>query len=250
MEDPTGRFHIGVAFLKQESNIGNIETALTTESAPPPLSLSPPSTGLESLHPPILDYLNPPPPPGETVCMLDPTPETDNELVEAKPIINNRGEASYSTETPSNSTDDIVAPAEEKTNKVVLQIPRIAAAELGKYCEKCDISVTSEDHMRLHLSGAKHNKKLRQLGEPPYTESVATLSQCISNEVQTQRPKNVHVLDGGNQDYSVFRTPSGNYYCQVCDLSVKSEVTLANHFASKRHMKTAKRKHLNPTVSD
>ena len=112
--------------------------------------------------------------------------------------------------------------------------------------------------MRLHLAGAKHAKKLRQLGEPPYTEVPHTLSQCILEETTAKRPKHINTVtatavvassaavasDGGANavDYSVFRTPSGQYYCQVCDLSVTSEVTLAQHFASKRHIKSVKRK--------
>lgn len=114
------------------------------------------------------------------------------------------------------------------------------AADLSKYCDVCDISVTSEMHMRLHLNGAKHAKKLRQLGEPPHTDGPDTLSQCIMNEsTTTKRPKHNPIGENmGNTDFSVFRTPSGQYYCQVCDLSVTSEVTLSQHFNSKRHIRT------------
>lgn len=115
-------------------------------------------------------------------------------------------------------------------------------ADLSKYCEICDISVTSEMHMRLHLNGAKHAKKLRQLGEPPHTDAPDTLSQCIMNEpttTKTKRPKHMAPVENpASTDFSVFRTPSGQYYCQVCDLSVASELTLSQHFSSKRHIRT------------
>lgn len=124
-----------------------------------------------------------------------------------------------------------------------LQDLNAPAVELSKYCKLCDISVTSEMHMRLHLAGAKHAKKLRQLGEPPFSEMPHTISQSILDE-SIKRPKISNVIEGGGPsvDYSVFRTPSGQFYCQVCDLSVTSEVTLSQHFASKRHLKTVKRK--------
>lgn len=125
-----------------------------------------------------------------------------------------------------------------------------SSVDPAKYCNLCDISVNSELHMRLHLAGAKHAKKLRQLGEPPYTEEPHTLSQCILDESILGRPKLKVIVNAVDSvapaapliDYSVFRTPSGQYYCQKCNLSVTSEVTLSQHFASKRHLKTTKKK--------
>lgn len=117
----------------------------------------------------------------------------------------------------------------------VLKAMKEVAREPGKYCEICDISVNMESHMRLHLAGAKHAKRLRQLGEPPYEEPNAMISQCLDMTPIPKRPKTENV---SGFDYSVFRTPSGQYYCNVCNLSVTSEVMLAQHMASKKHMKT------------
>lgn len=36
---------------------------------------------------------------------------------------------------------------------------------------------------------------------------------------------------------SICRTPSGQYYCQVCNLSLNSEVQFLQHLESKRHLK-------------
>lgn len=208
-EDQTGRFRIGEAFLVKKED--NIETVVVPES----VLITPP----------------PPPPPIETF------PESHNEI---KTVTDTKNSFDI-------TQDDLVdlskeATLDEKPNETIPS--QISAVELGKYCQICDISVTSEMHMRLHLAGAKHAKKLRQLGEPPYTsdQATATLSQCILDEVTMKRPKNTNSSDSGQTDYSVFRTPSGQYYCQVCDLSVTSEVTLSQHFASKRHIKTIKKK--------
>lgn len=192
---------------------------------------------------------SPPPPP--------PPPETFPDIeIKVKPASTSESSDSAFEITPDDLVDTPVsaAPAVPLTSSeeqirdgtAQLKILNVPAIELSKYCKLCDISVTSEMHMRLHLAGAKHAKKLRQLGEPPYSEVPHTLSQCILEETTTKRPKNINTtaVDGGANalDYSVFRTPSGQYYCQTCDLSVTSEVTLGQHFASKRHMKAIKRK--------
>lgn len=106
----------------------------------------------------------------------------------------------------------------------------------GRYCEICDISVTSEVHMKLHLNGAKHSKKLRQLDAPPYAPITDTISQCL---MVNGDGKNAQKTFGNQIDYSVYRTPSGQYYCQVCNLTVTSEIMLKQHFGSKKHMKVA-----------
>lgn len=215
--------------------------------------------------------LETPPPP--------PPPSPPSQPVEAKPI----SRPEIKPETKKSKTTTLVSSAAahplDKSlinssnetslpqSEVILELQPATASQVldpAKYCKLCDISVTSEMHMRLHLAGAKHAKKLRQLGEPPYSEEPHTISQCIQEESIPIRPKmkvqvnlnaNTHVNASANGnatdcastttpiiDYSVFRTPSGQYYCQVCDLSVTSEVTLSQHFASKRHLKTTKRK--------
>lgn len=182
----------------------------------------------------VLNEPPPPPPPLETF------PKTDNEV---KTVTESFSSFEMS---PDDLIDSLLeSSSAKKPNEIAqMKIAAVAAIDLGKYCKICDISVTSEMHMRLHLSGAKHTKKLRHLGEPPYTiDAPPTLSQCVSDEVTMKRPKPTNPSDCGQTlDYSVFRTPSGQYYCQVCDLSVTSEVTLSQHFASKRHIKMVKKK--------
>lgn len=230
-EDPTNRFSIGEAFLVQNKN--NTETVIVPESVletPPP---PPPSS----------------PPPAPKPSSLEATLECPKiEIIApslAKPSVN------CSNEAPPPQTEKVLE----------LQPVSTQSLDPAKYCKLCDISVTSEMHMRLHLAGAKHAKKLRQLGEPPHTEEPHTISQCIQEDpisirlakaaANVNAVKSVAAAAGAaplaaiatsHIDYSVFRTPSGQYYCQVCDLSVTSEVTLSQHFASKRHLKTTKRK--------
>lgn len=243
-EDPTNRFSIGEAFLVKNRN--NTETVVVPESV---LEIPPPP-------PP------PSPPPQQVKAMPISRLEIKSEMKKSKTATLASSAAAHpSDQSPINSSNE--APSLQSEAIAELQ-PATASQTMdpAKYCKLCDISVTSEMHMRLHLAGAKHAKKLRQLGEPPYTEEPHTLSQCIQDEAISIRPKmkvhanvntNTNANANGNPtdsvaaatsliDYSVFRTPSGQYYCQVCDLSVTSEVTLSQHFASKRHLKTTKRK--------
>lgn len=174
----------------------------------------------------------PPQPPTETFPDMTNEPKTDRNT--------------YDSVDPFEVTaDDLrettAVPIKSPQEGEIAQLKNVSSVDMSKYCKLCDISVTSEMHMRLHLTGAKHAKKLRQLALPPYSESH-TLSQCTVDESNPSKPINASemtALTTSVVDYSVFRTPSGQYYCQVCDLSVGSEITLSQHFASKRHMKTA-----------
>lgn len=212
-EDPTNRFKIGEAFLVKNQN--NTETVIVPES--------------------VLETPPPPPPPTTppSEVSFSPRQETIPEKSKSK-------KATSASDSPgkSSSTNDT------------------APIDPAKYCSICKISVTSDMNMRLHLAGVKHAKKLRQLGEPPYAEEPHTLSQCILDESMMMRSivkgnviLTANVMDGGGSggggavaDYSTYRTPSGQYYCQYCDLTVTSEATLSQHFASKRHLKTIKKK--------
>lgn len=39
------------------------------------------------------------------------------------------------------------------------------------------------------------------------------------------------------KDLSVFRTPSGYFYCKLCNLSLNSEIQFKQHLNSKNHAK-------------
>jgi Zinc-finger double-stranded RNA-binding len=42
------------------------------------------------------------------------------------------------------------------------------------------------------------------------------------------------------RDISIYRTPSGQFYCGTCDLTVVSENLMLQHLDSKKHIKTLK----------
>lgn len=45
----------------------------------------------------------------------------------------------------------------------------IVETDADKHCQICNISVTSQPQMKLHLEGSKHAKKLKALGTKIYS---------------------------------------------------------------------------------
>ncbi|XP_011495130.1 PREDICTED: zinc finger matrin-type protein 3-like, partial [Ceratosolen solmsi marchali] len=83
-------------------------------------------------------------------------------------------------------------------------------------CDLCGISVNRQDQLDMHTRGTKHIKMLKFHGFPlTNAEAVSIISKPI--------------------DYSIYRTPSGQYYCAPCNISLNSEVTFGRHMESKKH---------------
>ncbi len=52
------------------------------------------------------------------------------------------------------------------------------------------------------------------------------------------------------RDFSMYRTPSGKYYCSCCNITLNSEVQFAQHMDSKKHKTNhAAQRGSNPSVS-
>ncbi|XP_058798782.1 zinc finger matrin-type protein 3-like [Phymastichus coffea] len=83
-------------------------------------------------------------------------------------------------------------------------------------CEICGISANRQDQLDTHKRGAKHIKMMKQLGLPLTDEETGLASS-------------------NNIDYSIYRTPSGQYYCAPCNMSLNSEITFGQHMESKKH---------------
>ncbi|XP_044260946.1 zinc finger matrin-type protein 3-like isoform X2 [Tribolium madens] len=100
----------------------------------------------------------------------------------------------------------------------------------GFRCELCNITTTCQEQLESHYNGQKHRKKLKQ--QAGDLAPVGSPHDSILTSVLT--------ADAG--DCSVYRTPSGQYYCQTCDCSTNSEVQFKQHLHSKNHLKKASQK--------
>lgn len=41
-------------------------------------------------------------------------------------------------------------------------------------------------------------------------------------------------------DYSIYRTPTGSYYCKTCNITLSTELMFVQHLGSKKHSKNVK----------
>ncbi|XP_076292635.1 zinc finger protein 346 [Lasioglossum baleicum] len=87
-------------------------------------------------------------------------------------------------------------------------------------CDLCGVSANRQDQLETHKRGARHLRMLRLNGLP-------VPEPAIENETSPTTP--------GPIDYSIYRTPSGQYYCAPCNLSLNSESMFAQHVESKKH---------------
>ncbi|XP_035901804.1 uncharacterized protein LOC118507434 isoform X2 [Anopheles stephensi] len=97
--------------------------------------------------------------------------------------------------------------------------------ETGTFCLICETSVTSRSEMVTHLKGSKHVKKARSMGvivrTTPFNASDTILRSLSAPARQT--------------DWSLYRMPSGKFYCKTCNLIVSDEKLFGQHWYGKKH---------------
>ncbi|KAJ8917301.1 hypothetical protein NQ315_002319 [Exocentrus adspersus] len=102
-------------------------------------------------------------------------------------------------------------------------------------CEVCNVAATCAEQLEMHYKGQKHNKKLRQIGVNPaglYPQKAAPADNQ-GNDAEAAKP-----LD--NVNLSVYRTPSGDFYCPLCNITLNSESQFKLHLRGKGHLKKQK----------
>lgn len=97
-------------------------------------------------------------------------------------------------------------------------------------CKLCNIKVTSAAQLTGHFQGAKHLKKLKASADPDSQSGPVPASETVLAAVNNTVTAN---------DYSMFRTPSGSYYCNTCNMPMNNEVALAQHLSGKKHQKNS-----------
>lgn len=128
-----------------------------------------------------------------------------------------------------------------KADKTKSSVAAATDQDPSLFCSICKVSVTSAVQMTMHLSGTKHQKKLKSSGITP-TPVVATNE---SESVLPQTPIVDNVLFSAIQeetkpdptDLSMYRTPSGQYYCKICNTTMSHLPGLEQHLKGKRHLK-------------
>lgn len=102
--------------------------------------------------------------------------------------------------------------------------------------------------MTIHLNGQKHKKKVQQLandridGSPQGLYDFCKLKKSFILYFSGNPENNILSTLSSNvpsDDLSVYRTPSGYYYCNPCNLTLNSEIQFNQHLGSKKHRKKA-----------
>ncbi|XP_053684950.1 uncharacterized protein LOC128734677 [Sabethes cyaneus] len=98
--------------------------------------------------------------------------------------------------------------------------------ESGVFCKVCQIAVTSAAVMETHLKGIKHLKKLKSIGRlPPLNKTGSTIQSILST---LNKPPQ-------QNDWSLYRMPSGKFYCKSCNIILADEKLFSQHWYGKKH---------------
>ena len=123
-------------------------------------------------------------------------------------------------------------------------------------CQPCGVTATSQVQLDMHLNGRNHKTRKAKLTPITSATSLGTLVHQITNvkpsimksvtssssvkkgkvSFQLTQPKlDTPEVKPKKKDYSIYRTPSGQYYCALCNLCVNSENQFVQHVASRKH---------------
>ncbi|XP_062716551.1 uncharacterized protein LOC115253715 [Aedes albopictus] len=137
----------------------------------------------------------------------------------------------------------VVAPVVQPAKTLEAEVRKKESADCvddsGVFCKVCQIAVTSAAVMETHLKGVKHLKKLKSIGRmpPPSRNSSSSAkggcnAETILAALTSPQP--------AQMDWSLYRMPSGKYYCKTCNCIMADEKLFSQHWYGKKHKLKAK----------
>lgn len=136
----------------------------------------------------------------------------------------------------------VIAPPVQPTQSLDAEVRKKESAdcvdESGVFCKVCQIAVTSAAIMETHLKGVKHLKKLKSVGRmpPPKGSSSGAKGGCSTESI-------LSILSNPQpqqNDWSLYRMPTGKYYCKTCNCIMADEKLFSQHWYGKKHKLKAK----------
>jgi len=107
------------------------------------------------------------------------------------------------------------------------------------FCDLCKVGAPSQSQIDMHLNGKNHKSKMKRSMGGVLNNDLETIQKrvqlkdnILSAVSKNRSPGN---LVKRKPDYSVYRTPSGQYYCAACNISLNSESQFSQHQVSKKH---------------
>lgn len=112
-------------------------------------------------------------------------------------------------------------------------------------CDICQVTGNSEPQFALHLQGARHRKRVSMVNKDKNPSNVAAATPQPP-EVQNSSYSVVATVipvqeEAPKQEITLHRTPSGSYYCHLCNFTVKTLSEYNQHLTSKKHLYNAKK---------
>ncbi|XP_067005714.2 zinc finger protein 346 [Anabrus simplex] len=100
------------------------------------------------------------------------------------------------------------------------------------FCDLCQVATTSQDQLDMHFKGAKHRKAEKLAANAKSSQGTVPVTVTPSDSILASV---IRVNKPSIKDYSIYRTPSGQFYCQPCNLTLNSESQFSQHCESKKH---------------
>ncbi|KAM6443596.1 zinc finger matrin-type protein 3 isoform 1-T3 [Liasis olivaceus] len=132
---------------------------------------------------------------------------------------------------------------------------RVILATENDYCKLCDASFSSPAVAQAHYQGKNHAKRLR-LAEAQNSSSLESSEVAGKRKVRKegnefkmmQNRRNVYAVQNNTgpyfnprsrqripRDLAMCVTPSGQFYCSMCNAGASEEVEFRQHLESKQH---------------
>lgn len=93
------------------------------------------------------------------------------------------------------------------------------------FCQVCCVNATSQPQLDTHLQGRNHKNKVAKLN----SKNPLMTSQVVAPKAAAP------VVAVKKENYNIYRTPSGQFYCAPCNLCVDTELQFGQHLESRKH---------------
>jgi len=106
------------------------------------------------------------------------------------------------------------------------------------FCELCKVGAPSQAQLDMHLNGKSHKAKMKRSMGGVANDDMETIRKRTELKDNILSAANNSSGGGGGykkRDYSIYRTPSGQYYCGPCNVALNSESQFGQHQDSKKH---------------
>lgn len=109
------------------------------------------------------------------------------------------------------------------------------------YCDICKVGAPSQEQLDMHLNGKNHKKKMGKSMGGVDNNDLETIQkrmqfkESVMQKLQKKPRNEIFAKRIARPDYSIYRTPSGCYYCTHCNITVNNEAQFEQHNLSKKH---------------